>query len=184
MNSNENRAMDDMIRGNSSISIIDARTRLTEATAHVDELLKSPDRDAAAVVAALAAEREAEEGWQKALDAHHLTESQAIAEINGEGHDSRDDTPERYRGDGTAERPWTSAEADIGLSGKQRAHGTINAWSVFGGQLGASAEDDLLRGMLDAKMEARNQSHFESHGSGSTDPADSAIRSGRNRFEL
>ena len=175
MNSNENQAMDDMIRGNSSISIIDARTRLTEATAHVDELLKSPDRDAAAVVAALAAEREAEEGWQKALDAHHLTESQAIAEINGEGHDSRDDTPERYRGDGTA---------DIGLSGKQRAHGTINAWSVFGGQLGASAEDDLLRGMLDAKMEARNQSHFESHGSGSTDPADSAIRSGRNHFEL
>ncbi|MDN5978105.1 hypothetical protein [Acidipropionibacterium jensenii] len=183
MNSNENRAraIDDMIRG---ISIPDARTSLTEATAHVDELLKSPDADAAAVVAALAAEREAEEGWQKALDAHHLTEDQVDAAINGEGHDSRDDTPERYRGDGTAARPWTSAEADIGLSGKQRAHGTINAASVFGGQLGASAEDDLLRGMLDAKIEARNQSHFESHGSGSTDPADSAIRSGRNRFGL
>lgn len=181
MNSNENRDLDDLLRG---ISIPDARTSLTEATAHVDELLKSPDADAAAVVAALAAERAAEEGWQQALDAHHLTESQAIAAINGEGHDSRDDTPERYRGDGTAERPWTSAQADIGLSGKQRAHGTINAWSVFGGQLGASAEDDLLRGMLDAKMEARNRSHFESHGTGSTDPADSAIRSGRNHFGL
>lgn len=181
MNSNENQAIDDLLRG---ISIPDARTSLTEATAHVDELLKSPDADAAAAVAALAAEREAEDGWQKTLDAHHLTEAQALAAINGEGHDSRDDTPERYRGDGTAERPWTSAQANSALSGKQRAHGTINAASVFGGQLGASPEDDLLRGMLDAKMEARNQSHFESHGTGSTDPADRAIRSGRNRFEL
>lgn len=181
MNSNENQAIDDMIRGN---SITDARTRLDEATAHVDELLKSPDDNVGAVVAALAAEREAEEGWQKALDTHHLTEAQALAAINGEGHDSRDDTPEHYQGDGTAEKPWTSAEANAELSGKQRARGTIHAASVFGGQVGTNPMDDLLRGTVDAKIEARNRSHFESHGTGSTDPTDRAIRSGRFHFEL
>lgn len=181
MNSNENQAMDDMIRGN---SITDARTRLTEATAHVDELLKTPGATEASVVAALAAERAAEEGWQRAMDTHHLTEDQAIAAINGQGHDSRDDAPGDYQGDGTAERPWTSAEANAELSGKQRARGTIHAASVFGGQVGTNPMDDLLRGVADAKIEARNRSHFESHGTGSTDPTDRAIRSGRFHFEL
>ncbi|WIY82583.1 hypothetical protein [Propionimicrobium sp. PCR01-08-3] len=146
--------MNDLLHGN---SIADAHDRLTQAGQAVNEVLKTPAASVDDVHAAYVEEGQAEEAWNKVLEARGLTEAQALEAIKTSTTPPVEGTPQSQ-----TDAP-TRAELADELSAMMRTgrvHAEIPASMVIGGSDAKHPMDELLRGTLTEKIQHPGAGRF------------------------